>query len=168
MVGIALSASLYVVPAFADDTVRIAYIDPLSGAVGSLGQLGLKTLQYLADEINGAGGLNGKRVEFVSFDNKLDPPISLVQAQKAVDQGIRIVTQGTGSAVAAALLHWVTKYNDRNPGKEVIYLNYGAVDPVLTNDKCSYWHFRFDANSDIKTSALTNFMKDRGASKRSI
>ena len=55
----------------------------------------------------------------------------------------------------------MTKYNDRNPGKEILYLNYAAIDPVLTNDKCSYWHFRWDANSDIKMAALTTFMKDR-------
>jgi branched-chain amino acid transport system substrate-binding protein len=166
MVGIALSVSFYVFPAFAEDTIRIGFIDPLSGAAGINGQLGLKTFQYLADEINGAGGLTGKKVEFVSFDNKLDPQISLVQAQKAADQGIRFITQAAGSAVGGALLDWVTKYNDRNPGKEIIYLNYGATVPELTNDKCSYWHFRFITNSDIKMSALTNFMKDRTSIKK--
>ena len=30
---------------------------------------------------------------------------------------------------------------------------------VLTNDKCSFWHFRWDAGSDIKMEALTNYMK---------
>ena len=55
----------------------------------------------------------------------------------------------------------MSKYNDRNPGKEMLYLNYAAVDPVLTNDKCSFWHFRWDANSDIKMAALTNFMKSQ-------
>ena len=166
MVGIALSVSLFVFPAFAEDTIRIAHIDPLSGGGASIGESALKTFQYLADELNANGGLNGKRVECVGFDNKLDPQISLVQAQKAADQGFRIVTQGAGSSVAAALSDWVTKYNDRNPGKQIIYLNFGAVDPALTNDKCSYWHFRFDANSDIKMSALTNFMKDRTGVKK--
>jgi len=70
-----------------------------------------------------------------------------VQVQKAVDAGARIITKGNGSSVAAALADWVAKYNDRNPGKEVIYLNYAAVDPVLTNDKCTFSHFRWDANS---------------------
>ena len=32
---------------------------------------------------------------------------------------------------------------------------------MLTNDKCNYWHFRWDANSDIKMEALTNYMKER-------
>ena len=51
------------------------------------------------------------------------------------------------------------KYNERNPGKEVLYFNYAAVDPVLTNEKRSFWHFRWHANSDIKMEALTNYMK---------
>jgi branched-chain amino acid transport system substrate-binding protein len=161
MVGIALSVSFLAIPAFADDTVKIGYIDPLSGGGASTGELGLKTFQYLADELNAGGGLNGQKVEIVPLDNKTNPQESLIQAQKAADQGIRIITQGNGSSVAAALSDWVTKYNDRNPGKEIIYFNYAAVDPVLTNDKCSYWHFRWDANSDIKMAALTNFMKDR-------
>src|SRR5208337_2821357 len=70
-----------------------------------------------------------------------------------------ILTQGISSAVAGALTDFVTKYNERNPGKEVLYLNSGAVDPVLTNDKCSFWHFAWEANSDIKMEALTNYMK---------
>jgi branched-chain amino acid transport system substrate-binding protein len=158
---IALGVCFFPVPASADDTVKIAFIDPLSGGGASIGEVGLKTFQYLADELNSSGGLNGKKVEIVGLDNKTNPQESLIQAQKAADQGIRIITQGNGSSVAAALTEWVTKYNDRNPGKEILYLNYAAVDPVLTNDKCSYWHFRWDANSDIKMAALTNFMKDR-------
>ncbi len=148
-------------PALAEDTIKIAYLDPLSGGGASIGEVGLKTFKYLADEINAGGGLNGKKVEIVGLDNKTNPQETLIQAQKAADQGIRIFTQGNGSAVGAALEGWVAKYNDRNPGKEIVYLNYAAVDPVLTNEKCSYWHFRFDANSDIKMAALTTFMKDR-------
>ena len=93
------------------------------------------------------------------FDSKLNPQESLIQAQKAIDAGIRILTQGQASSVAGALTDFVTKYNERNPGKEFLYLNYAAIDPVLTNDKCSFWHFRWDANSDIKMEALTNYMK---------
>ena len=159
--GFTLAFVLAAVPALAEDTIKIGYIDPLSGGGASIGEVGLKTFQYLADEINASGGLLGKKVEIVALDNKTNPQESLIQAQKAADQGIRIITQGNGSSVAAALSDWVTKYNDRNPGKEILYLNYAAVDPVLTNDKCSYWHFRWDANSDIKMAALTNFMKDR-------
>src|SRR6516164_1562874 len=150
------------VPAVAaDQTVKIAYVDPLSGGMAATGEAGLKTFQYLADEINAKGGVLGMKVEVVGYDNKLNAQESLIQVQKAIDAGIRIITQGNGSAFAAAISDFVGKYNDRNPGKEVIYFNYAAVDPVLTNEKCSYWHFRWDANSDIKMEALTNYMKPR-------
>jgi branched-chain amino acid transport system substrate-binding protein len=148
-------------PAAAEETLKIAYVDPLSGGGASIGEIGLKTFQFLADEINAKGGILGTRLEIVGYDDKLNAQETLIQVQKAIDAGIRIITQGNGSAFAAAIEDFVTKYNDRNPGKEVAYLNYAAVDPILTNEKCSYWHFRWDANSDIKMEALTNYMKAR-------
>ncbi len=140
--------------AAAEDTIKIAYIDPLSGPGATVGIVGLETYQYEAEQLNAKGGAGGKKFEILPLDNKTNPQESLVQAQKAVDAGARILTQGNGSAVAAALSDWVRKYNERNPGKEVIFLNYAAVDPVLTNEKCNFWHFRWDANSDIKMEAL--------------
>src|SRR5271165_1744793 len=145
--------------AVAQDTLKIAFIEPLSGGAASAGERSLKTFRFVANEMNAKGGILGKQVEIVPFDNKLNPQESLIQAQKAIDAGIRILTQGIASSVAAALTDFVTKYNERNPGKEVLYLNWGAIDPVLTNEKCSFWHFRWDANSDIKMEALTNYMK---------
>jgi branched-chain amino acid transport system substrate-binding protein len=60
-----------------------------------------------------------------------------------------------------ALSDAVSKHNERNPGKEVVFLNYAAVDPSLTNEKCDYWHFRLDADTTMKMEALTAFMKDQ-------
>src|SRR5207247_2207680 len=42
----------------------------------------------------------------------------------------------------------------------VVFINYAAADPDLTNSKCSFWHFRFDADTEMKMEALTTFMKD--------
>lgn len=152
--------------AFAQDTVKIGYIDPLSGGGASVGEVGFKTYQFLADELNAKGGILGKKVEIVPYDNKTNPQESLIQAQKAIDAGVRYLTQGNGSSVGIALAEFVAKYNERNPGKEVLYFNYAAVDPVLTNDKCTFSHFRWDANSDIKMAALTNYMKGTPAIKK--
>ena len=162
----AVAALCISAPVKAQETIKIAFIDPLSGGGASTGEAGLKTYQFLADQLNAKGGALSRRIEIVSYDNKLNPQESLIQVQKAIDAGIRIITQGNGSGVAAAITDFVAKYNDRNPGKEVLYLNYAAVDPVLTNEKCNFWHFRFDANSDIKMEALTNYMKPRSNIKK--
>lgn len=147
------------IPAAAQDTLKLGYIDPLSGGGASIGEGGLKTFQYLADQLNAKGGILGHKVEVLPLDNKVNPQQSVVQAQKAIDAGARYITQGNGSSVAAALEDFVTKYDTRNPGKEVLYFNYAAVDPSLTNEKCSFWHFRWDAGVNVKMEALTNYMK---------
>ncbi|MCC8948670.1 branched-chain amino acid ABC transporter substrate-binding protein [Bradyrhizobium sp. Arg62] len=165
---VAAAAALTVLggAASAQESIKIGYIDPLSGGGASVGEGGLKTFQYLADELNAKGGILGHKVEIVPLDNKTNPQESLVQAQKAVDAGVHYITQGNGSSVGAALEDFVTKHNSRNPGKEVLYFNYAAVDPAMTNEKCSYWHFRWDANSDIKMEALTNYMKGQPSIKK--
>ena len=136
--------------------VKIAFIDPLSGGGAATGILAQKTHQFYIDAINAAGGINGEKIELLSFDNKVNAQESLIQLKKALDEGARYVVQGNGSAVALAIADAVQKHNERNPGKEVLYLNYAAVDPALTNEKCTFWHFRFDADADMKMAALTD------------
>jgi branched-chain amino acid transport system substrate-binding protein len=147
-------------------TIKIAYIEPLSGPFANTGAQGLAEFQYYADWLNKRGGVLGKKLEIVPFDNKISPQEALNQFKRVTDQGIRYITQGQSSAIANALVDAVNKFNERNPGKEVLYLNYAAVDPALTNEKCSFWHFRFDADADMKMEALTSLMeKDKKIKK---
>jgi len=134
----------------AADTVKIAFIDPLSGLMAPVGQNQLKSWQYVADVANQKNWAGAHKFEVVGFDNKLSPQESLTILKQAVDQNIRYIVQGNGSSVGLALEDAVAKHNERNPGKEIVYLNYAAVDPDMTNSKCNYWHFRLDANSDMK------------------
>jgi branched-chain amino acid transport system substrate-binding protein len=155
---IALSVSAaFAVPASAE-TVKMAFIDPLSGPFAPVGTNILHSWQYIADIANQQKWAGNNTFQIVGFDNKASPQESLTQLKAAIDQGYRYVIQGNGSGAAAALLDAINKYNERNPGKEVVYINYAAVDPDLTNSKCSFWQFRIDANSDMKMEALTTYM----------
>jgi branched-chain amino acid transport system substrate-binding protein len=143
-------------------TVKIAFVDPLSGPFAGIGSSLLKHFQLMADVVNAqelAGP--GIRFEIVPFDNKASPQESLTVLRQVVDRGIRYVAQGNGSGVALALVDAIEKHNERNPSQSILFLNYAAVDPDLTNSKCSFWHFRFDANTDMKMEALTSYMQGR-------
>lgn len=143
-------------------TVKIAFMDPLSGPFAAVGQAILKHFQYVAELVNEkqlAGP--GVKFEIVPFDNKGSPQESLTLLRSIIDQNIHYVTQGNGSHVAIPLSDAIAKHNERNPGQAIVYLNYAAVDPDLTNSKCNFWHFRFDANTDMKMEALTEYMKGR-------
>jgi branched-chain amino acid transport system substrate-binding protein len=147
-------------------TVRIAFMDPLSGPFANVGQNQLKSWQFIAERLSGTHNPAGVNFEVVGFDNKGSPQESLNTLKAAIDQGFRYVTQGNGSGAALAISDAVEKYNERNPGKELVYLNYAAVDPALTNEKCNFWHFRLDADTTMKMEALTSFMKDQPQVKK--
>jgi branched-chain amino acid transport system substrate-binding protein len=123
--------------------------------------------QYAIDIVNARGGvLDSTKLELVTFDNKANPQDSLLVLKQAIDQGIRYISQGNSSAVALALSDAVAKHNAREPEHSVLYLNYAAVDPALTNDRCNFWHFRFDADADMKMAALTDTIAANKSVKR--
>ena len=157
-IAAALSGAAMLAVAQAGETVKIAYIDPLSGAFANIGQNILHTHQLLSQRIGGKGNPAGVNFEIITFDNKGSPQESLNSLKAAIDQGIRYVVQGQGSGSAAALIDAIAKHNERYPGKEIVFLNYAAVDPDLTNSKCNYWHFRFDADTSMKMEALSTYM----------
>lgn len=142
-----------------EETIKIGYIDPLSGPFANVGQHGLRELQLVVEGINERGGaLDGTKFEIVALDGKANPQESLIAFRQLVDQNVKFMFQGNSSAVAGALTDAVAKHNERNPDSAMIYLNYAAVDPALTNERCNFWHFRFDADADMKMQALTNMM----------
>ena len=69
----------------AQQVLKIAYIDPLSGAFADVGEGGLKQFQYLADQVNQKNLAGGVKFEVVGFDNKTSPQESLNVLKKVID-----------------------------------------------------------------------------------
>ena len=160
-------AAAAIAPGAGAENVKIAFLDALSGAFAPPGQTALKNFQMVADVANQQKWAGpGNTIEVVGFDGKGSPQESLTQLKTVIDQGYRYVTQGGGSGVALALIDAINKHNERNPGKELVYLDFAALDPDLTNSKCSFWHFRFEPNSDMRMEALTTYIaKDQRIKK---
>ena len=166
---LALAGGLFLTAAAASaqkgETVKIGWIDPLSGLMAPVGQNQLKSYQFMAEIFNKSNPA-GVKFEIVPIDNKLSPQESTNAVKSLTDQGVRYIVQGNGSGAALAIMDAVSKHNERNPGKEAVYINYAAVDPDLTNSKCSYWHFRLDADTSMKMEALTTWMKEQADIKK--
>jgi branched-chain amino acid transport system substrate-binding protein len=161
---IAMAAALLAMAAGAQaqkgETVKIGWVDPLSGLMAPVGQNQIKSYQFVAEHFNKSNPA-GVKFEMVPIDNKLSPQESTNAVKSLIDQGVRYIVQGNGSGAALAIMDAIQKHNERNPGKELLYVNYAAVDPDLTNSKCSYWHFRLDADTSMKMEALTTWVKDQ-------
>jgi len=150
--------------------VRIAMIEGMSGAFANAGAAVQRNVQLAIENINARGGIklpDGKHALALSvFDNKQGVEESLTEFKRVGDQHIPFILQGNSSAVALALVDAVNKHNVREPGNRVLFLNYSAVEPSLTSEHCSFWHFRFDANADMRMHALTEVIKDDTRAKR--
>ncbi|CAN5504429.1 branched-chain amino acid ABC transporter substrate-binding protein [soil metagenome] len=160
------AASILVAPLASAEHIKIAFIDTVTGTFAPIAENSFNSYQMMADIANQQKWAGDNTIEFVAFDGKGSPQESLRQLKVVIDQGYRYITQGLGSGTALALLDAINKHNERNPGKEIVYFNYGAVDPDLTNYKCSFWHFRFDANTEMKMEGLTSLIaKDQNVKK---
>ena len=153
--------------------IRIALIEGLSGPFANTGEAVMRNLVWAVERVNAGGGVpmsaqsGGARPLLLErFDSKGQNEEALTALRAAIDSGARIVMQGNSSANALALIDAINKHNVREPQKRVLLLNYSAVDPVLTNEKCSFWHFRFDAHADMRMSALMSVIRDEATLKR--
>jgi branched-chain amino acid transport system substrate-binding protein len=150
----------------ARQTVRLAFIDPLSGAMSDVGRIGLRSWRFMAKALSGTAGVPGTRFIVAGFDNRGAPLASLNALKAAVDQGFRYSVQGNGSGVAAAISAALVRHNLRHPHQPVMHINYPAMDPALTTDKCSPWHVRIDADTAIKSQALARYTAEQPGLQR--
>ena len=167
--GLSLSLLAQAQPA-AQPPVRIALIESLSGAFANTGEAVFRNLVWATERVNARGGVrlaDGPRNLVIErYDNKGQNEEALAALRSAIDDGVTVIAQGNSSSIAAALIDAINKHNEREPGRRVLFLNYSAVDPILTNEKCSYWHFRFDAHADMRMAALMDVFKDDAAVKK--
>ncbi|MBN9430180.1 MAG: branched-chain amino acid ABC transporter substrate-binding protein [Burkholderiales bacterium] len=144
----------------AGEPIRLAMIEGFSGAFANAGDSVWRNVLFAVERINRRGGVRvGGRMrplQLERFDSKGQAEEALVMLRRVTDQRIGFVLQGNSSAVAAPLLEAINRHNEREPGNRLLFLNYSAGDPALTNERCSFWHFRFDAHAEMRMSALTD------------
>ena len=149
--------------------LKIALIESMSGAFANTGEAVFRNLVWATERVNARGGVSlpggARSLTIERYDSKGQNEEALAALRSAIDDGVNVIAQGNSSAIAAVLIDAINKHNEREPGKRVIFLNYSAVDPILTNEKCSYWHFRFDAHADMRMAALMEVLKDDKATR---
>jgi ABC-type branched-subunit amino acid transport system substrate-binding protein len=151
----------------AQETIKIAFIDSLSGPFAAIGQAMLSHVQVSTAQLNAAGGsFKGTQLEILDYDSKTSTQESQSAMQAALDRGAKIIISGgSGSAVIAALVDTANKRYQRDPEHPVIVMNYSSVDPDLTGKNCSFWYFQVEANTAMKMKALSSYVSKLPAVK---
>ncbi len=150
----------------AEDSVKVAFVVPLSGSFANVGESWYKHALFVTDEINARGGvLGGRKLELVPMDNKNSPQEALLLLSQVADRGIRIISFCCGSHVAVPLSEAVERHNTRNPDRRILLL-VSAGDQDITNDKCSFWSFAFMSKGEIFAGVATTYLARQPKVKR--
>ena len=148
----------------ASEPIRLALIEGLSGPFANAGEAVFRNLMWAVERVNQRGGVRlpggARPLALQRHDSKGTPEEALALLRGAIDQRAAFILQGNSSATAAAIIDALDKHNERDPSRRALLLNYSAVDPSLTNERCSFWHFRFDAHTDMRLAALIDVLRD--------
>ena len=142
--------------------VKIGLLETLSGSQATTGQAYRAGVRYAVDKMNAAGGWNGQAVQLAEYDNQGGPAGASDKLKAAIADGVQIIVQGASSAIGGQITEDVRKYNLRNPGREIVYINLGAEALELTGDKCHFHHFRLTTNAQMRVKVLVQGMKQAG------
>src|ERR671936_1195161 len=81
-------------PGATDTEIKIGNTNPYSGPASAYGTIG-KTISAYFKMVNDQGGINGRKINFISYDDGYSPPKTVEQARKLVESDEVLLVVGT-------------------------------------------------------------------------
>ncbi|MFC4345488.1 ABC transporter substrate-binding protein [Cupriavidus numazuensis] len=134
--------------------IRIGLISSLSGAQAPLGQPMLLGAQIAVDQVNKAGGVNGRMLELVIRDDKAKPSDAAVAARELAGDGVNLMMGAVSSSVALA----ITPLLEQSGG---IFISCAAQSDKLTKENFVRNYFRVTDNPYMRQRALAKMAAQR-------
>jgi branched-chain amino acid transport system substrate-binding protein len=90
-------------PGATDTEIKIGNINPYSGPASAYGLIG-KTIAAYFNKVNAEGGINGRKINFISYDDAYSPPKAVEQARKLVEgDEVLLIFQSLGTPSNSAI-----------------------------------------------------------------
>ena len=122
--------------AIAGDTVKIAFMDPLSGPVALVGEQVHRIFRFCVDYQNKRGGILGKKIEAMYVDTEFKPQVAVRKATDLIlSEKIDFIVIGSSSNIGIALSQVATKHKK-------ILVNIGALSNIIQGKYFSRYAFR--------------------------
>lgn len=96
-------------PGVSDDEIRIGNIMPYSGPLSAYALIGRTEAAYF-NKINAEGGVNGRKLRFISYDDAFSPPKTVEQARKLVENDkVLLIFQSLGTPTNNAIRQYLNQ-----------------------------------------------------------
>lgn len=146
------------------DTIRIGLNYELSGAVAQYGQASVDGITMAIDEINAAGGVDGKQIELVSYDNKSEPAEATTLSTKLMteDNVVAVIGPATSGSFKATIP--VANQNQI----PVVSGSATADDVTVSGGKVQEYAFRTCFNDSFQGTAMANYAASALGAKTAV
>lgn len=135
--------------------IKIGNLTPMTGFLGTLGVYASKGAQLAADEINAAGGINGRMIEMMSEDS-INPENGATKAQRMLEQdGVDFILGEISSATSLAISEVCTR-------NKKLFIAVGPRSDVLRGERCSPYMFCTDIPNTVMVNAVGTSLKNQG------
>ncbi|MBM3385983.1 MAG: amino acid ABC transporter substrate-binding protein, partial [Betaproteobacteria bacterium] len=152
----ALVAAAFAAPAAAQN-IRIGFHAPLTGFAAADGKSAVQGAELAVEQINAAGGVNGRRLELVIQDDQARPDQALPLANKFIGDGLKVVVSGSYSGptrAAAGVFHQA----------RVPYVSAYAIHPDIT--RAGNYVFRTSFMGEVQGRAAAKLIGDNLKKKK--
>ena len=96
-------------PGVSDTEIKIGNTGPYSGPASSYGTIPKSTAAYYR-MVNEKGGVNGRKINFISYDDAYSPPKTVEQVRKLVEQdNVLLVASPLGTPTNSAIWHYMNQ-----------------------------------------------------------
>jgi len=138
----------------AADTVKVGIVLPLTGAQAKFGEIEKKSFDMALEEINKAGGINGKPLELIIEDDTSRPEVGRSVVEKLINKDKVVMVGGGYSSSVTYAVAGVCQQN-RMP----FLVNTGSADKITT----SGWDYIFRLNPPVShyADAITSLLAEK-------
>jgi len=138
------------VPAWGEEPIKIGFLYLMSGRLATAGTTSKQGAEVAIEEINAAGGINGRKVEAIYLDDKGDPTVALQAVDRLVKQERVSAVMGVISSEVALAISPVLNQ------LKVPFLVTSAQTPQITGERCNRYTFRvtWSNNENLKTAVI--------------
>lgn len=135
----------------AGETIKIGGVFSASGSASSLGKPEMDTIKMMADKVNAEGGINGRKIEVVAYDDKSDQNEAVIAVKKLIEQDkVVAVIGGTISGSSLAMIPQVEK-------SRVPYISLAASKKV--NKPVKKYVFKTAQGDDVVVPRVVEYLK---------
>jgi len=154
LISIFCIVGLMVAGASAADTVKVGIVLPLTGPQAKFGEIEKKSFDLALEEINAAGGINGKKLELVMEDDTGRPEVGRSVVEKLITKDKVVMLGGGYSSSVTFAVAGVCQQN-----KMPFLVNTGAADKITT----SGWDYIYRLNPPVShyADAVTTLLAEK-------